>query len=139
MPNIRYFELEQPTADNSWTGVTAILTAGTALAFPNVVYFGSDGKMELIDANAAATMPAVAIACGTIAENATGIFLLLGFIRYSTWTWTPGDWLYASALAAGGIVSTAPAGSGDQVQVIGRAMTSDVILFQPSPVLVEIT
>lgn len=124
-------------SDHTWSGLTTVLTAGAALAIGNLCYVGSDGKMELIDANAAATMPGVAIATGTIVEDATGVFLLRGFMRDDTWNWTVGGILYGSA-TAGGMTNTAPSGSGDQVQVIGVAVSADIIHFNPSLTLVEV-
>ena len=126
------------TGDHSWSGITAVMTAGTALVLPNACYVGSDSKMEKADADAAASMPVVALATGTIAENATGEFLLLGFFRDDTWNWTPGGLIYASC-TAGELTQTAPAGTGDQVQVVGVALTADIILFNPSLELVEIS
>ncbi len=124
--------------DHTYSGIIVELTAGAALAFPNIVYMGSDSRMELSDADATTSMPAIALCTTTIAENAAGDFLLSGFVRDDTWNWTPGALLYADNTTAGGIVTTAPAGSGDQVQVIGLAITADIIYFNPSLVLVEV-
>jgi len=122
-----------------WSGITAPMTAGTALTRPQAVYVGGDGKMEKALATAAATMPAIALATGTIAENASGSFLLQGFFRYDTWDWTPGGLLYVSKDTAGALTQTLPAASGEQVQVVGVAITADIIHFNPSYELVEIS
>lgn len=124
-------------SDHTWSGLTTTLTAGAGLAIGNLCYVGADGKMELIDADAAATMPGVAIATATITEDATGVFLIRGFIRDDTWNWTVGGILYGST-TAGGMTQTAPSGSGDQVQVVGVALTADIIYFNPSLTLVEV-
>jgi len=126
------------TDDHTCAGITVTLTAGTALVLPNACYIGGDGKMELADANAAASMPVVALCCETIAENSTGEFLLFGLFRDDTWSWTLGGLIYASA-TPGGLVQVAPAGAGDQVQVVGKAVTATIILFNPSFELVEVS
>lgn len=127
------------TSDHTWSGITAVMTAGTALTIGQICYVGvADSKMELADADAAATMPTIAMATATINENATGEFLLLGFIRDDTWTWTIGSLLYVST-TAGAMTHTQPAGAGDQVQVVGVAITADIVYFNPSFELVEIS
>lgn len=124
-------------SDHTWSGLTTTLTAGAALAIGNVCYVGSDGKMELTDADAAATMPGVFICTATIVEDATGVFLIRGFMRDDTWTWTAGGTLYTST-TAGALTQTAPSGSGDQVQVIGVALSADIVYFDADLTLVEV-
>lgn len=124
---------------HTWSGITAIMTAGTALALPNACYVGGDGKLELADADAAASMPIVCLACGVIAENATGEVLLLGVFRDDTWDWTPGGLIYASLTPGALTQDVSGYTTGDQVQVVGVAITADIILFRPSLELVEIS
>jgi len=126
------------TSDHTWSGITAVMTAGENLAIGDAVYAKSDGKMWKADANAAATMPVVALATGTINADATGEFLLLGFMRDDSWAWTVGGLLYGHT-TPGNPTQTAPSGSGDQVQVIGVAITAHILLFNPSYELVEIS
>ncbi len=127
------------TADHTWSGLTAPMTAGTALTIGQAVYVGGDSKMEKALATAAATMPAIALATGTIAENASGVFLMQGFFRDDTWNWTPGGLLYVSKDTAGALTQLLPAASGEQVQVVGVAITADIIYWNPSLELVEIS
>jgi len=58
-------------------------------------------------------------------------------MRDDTFAFTPGAQLYVSG-TAGEITETAPIGSGDFVQVVGFALTADVIFFNPSPDYLEI-
>jgi len=64
--------------------------------------------------------------------------LVMGRVHATGWTWTVGGLIYASAAAVGGLVQTQPAGSGDQIQVVGVAYHADKMIFQPSPVLAEV-
>ena len=126
-------------ADHTWSGLTAQMPAGTALTIGQACHVGGDSKMEKALATAAATMPAIALATGTIAEDATGEFLLQGYFIDLTWDWTPGGLLYISKDTAGALTQTLPAASGEQVQVVGVAITADTIYFNPSLELVEIS
>lgn len=126
------------TSDHTWSGITAVMTAGCALTIGKACYVGAaDSKMELADADGANTMPCIALATGTIAENAAGEFLLHGFMRDDSWSWTRGGLLYAGT-DPGTLVQTQPAGVGDQVQVVGIAITTTIIFLCPTPVMVEI-
>lgn len=126
------------TADHTWSGLTATMTAGTGLTIGQAVYVGGDSKMEKALATGTATMPAIALATGTISENATGEFLMQGFFRDDTWNWTIGGLLYVDEDTAGALTQTLPAGAGEQVQVVGIAISADIIYFSPSFELVEI-
>jgi len=125
--------------DHRWSGTTAPMTAGIALTIGQAVYVGGDSKMEKALATAAATMPAIALATGTIAEDDSGEFLMQGFFRDDTWDWTPGGLLYVSRAAAGALTQTLPAVAGEQVQVVGVAISADIIHFNPSYELVEVS
>ncbi len=126
-------------SDHKWAGTTAPMTAGINLVLPQAVYVGGDGKMEKVLATGAGTMPAIALAVRNINEDAEGEFLLQGFFRDDTWGWTPGGLLYASRGTAGALTQTQPATAGDQVQVVGIAITADIIHFNPSYELVEVS
>lgn len=133
-----------PGSDHTVSGTVATMTAGENLAIGDVCYRKSDGKWWKADADAAASMPALAMATDTISADATGVFLLNGFIRDDTWNWTVGGLIYAgsgatSSHTAGAINQAAPNGSGDQVQVIGIAYSADVIYFCPSLNTLELT
>lgn len=123
-----------PTSDHTANGNIVTLTAGTALVFGDLCYMGSDGKMEKGDADAVATSFCWAMALATISENATGLFALAGsFIRDDTWNWTSiGQPVYLST-TTGGLSQTDPntLGTDDVIQIIGIAVSADVIYFYP--------
>lgn len=128
------------TANHTWSGITAVLTAGAALTRGQAVYCGGDSKMELADADAAASMPVIALLCpATLADNVAGEFLLHGFMRDDTWGWTIGGLLYASLTAGALTQDVSGYTTPDQVQVVGIAITATIILFSPSYELVEIS
>jgi len=79
----------------------------------------------------------LAIATTTINAEASGVFLLWGFIRDDTiFDYTAGDELYVS-LTPGIPTATIPPAAGDFVRVVGYAITADVIMFNPSNDIIE--
>jgi len=118
-----------PSTDLAVSGETAMLTAGELLAFGDPVYIKSDGKMWKADANGSSTYPADAMAAATIAGDEAGIFLMRGWARNDAWAWTVGGLLYLST--TGTITQTAPSGTGEVIQVLGKASHADRIYFAP--------
>ena len=127
------------SSDHSYSGVKIRATAGETVVYGELCYFnGTDGEYKKADADAAGTMPGVAIALEGKDDGEACDFFTYGFIRDDSWAWTPGGLLYASC-TAGDLIQTAPSGSGDQVQVLGYAYSADIIFFNPSLVLVEVS
>ena len=129
------------TSDQTWAGITATLQAGEEVTITELCYVKNDGKMWLAQSDAAGTMPAIAMATATIAADAWGTFLLLGFFREDTLlTFTLGDMLYVSDTVAGTFDNVLPADAGEQVQVIGKCLVGvHIVYFNPSLELVEIS
>lgn len=126
-----------PTSDRTANGLKTTDTVGENVAFGDLLYMKSDGKYWKADADQASLMPGVVMALETILADAAGALLHKGYVRYDTWNWTPGDILHAGN-TAGAIQQPAPSGSGDQVQIVGYAITADIIFFNPQLVMVEV-
>lgn len=127
-----------PATDVTASGEVADLTAGESLVFGDVVYVKSDGKMGKGDADAIATSSCIAMAIATIANDASGRFIMRGFVRNDAWAWTVGGVVYLST-TAGGMTQTAPVGTDDVVQILGVATHADRMYFNPQLVQVEHT
>ena len=128
-------------ADENVSGITAYFETGEDMVRGAVAYFkASDSKMWQVDADAAGTMPVVAMAAEDIdiSTEATGLFLLQGFCHDagSFPTWTIGGKIYAST-TPGVPTQTAPSGDGDFVQVLGWAVSGDAVYFNPSEDVIE--
>lgn len=117
--------------DHTATGITATMTAGENLVFGDACYIKSDGKLWKTDANAASTMPVVAMALATINAEAAGSVLMVGIARDDSWNWTVGGQVFASE-TAGALTQTAPTTSAAIVQAVGYALSADILLFKPS-------
>lgn len=129
--------LNSSLADQSVSGLTITLTAAQAVNITDVCYINSAGKAALADADAIATCGAIVIAGATIAQDATGTFLVHGLIRADAqYNWATGSLLYVST-TAGSLTATAPSGTNDVIQLAGVAMSADIAYFNPSLVQVE--
>ena len=124
-------------ADHTSTGFTAQMLAGGAIsAFDLVCIHTVTQEVVEADASAYATARVIGIAPAAISDTATGTILLHGFIRDDTWTWTTGGALYLSE-TAGAMTHTAPSTDGAFVQVVGVALSPDVVYFNPSMDVIE--
>jgi hypothetical protein len=74
-----------PGSDHLSFGIKTQLVAGENVAFGDVCYLKSDGKLWIIDADAAASMPGIAMADATIAADATGYFFWGRYFWYCYW------------------------------------------------------
>ena len=117
-------------------GITEELTAAVSLVNGDLCYMNNAGKMDKADASAEATSDTLLAMClDTIAGDATGSFLLFG--RWTTRGLTAGANYYIS-LVAGGITTTAPSSSGEIVRIIGTAISTTVLFFNPDRTYLEI-
>jgi hypothetical protein len=124
-------------ADHTFTGLSAQMLAGGAIAaFDLVCVHTTTQEVVEADASAYATARVIGIAPAAISDTATGTILLHGFIRDDTWTWTTGSTLYLSE-TAGAMTHTAPSTDGAFVQVVGVALSPDVVYINPSMDVIE--
>lgn len=125
-------------ADLSTDGVRVESIAGENLSFGDICYMDSNGKWSKADASAYGTSRAMAMASETVLQDAVGRFLLLGFARNDSWAWTIGEELYLSE-NSGEMTHTPPTTSNSTTQLIGLAINSTRVYFNPSPdVLVHV-
>ena len=117
------------------TGHVKSLTAGEDVVTGNVCYVKADGKLWKSNAGATTTMPVFAMATENISADGSGYFAVEGW--FSTTGLTPGELFYASK-TGGAVTDTAPSVSGDQVQIVGIAVTSTLLYFRPDYTVVEI-
>ncbi len=92
----------------------------------DTVYLNSSSQWVLADANGSGTYPARGIVAATQSTGVATIVITSGTIRNDAWSWTIGGTIYLS-VTAGGMTQTPPATTGDKVQVIGYALTADIM------------
>ena len=136
--------LDSSPGNNTVSGVTATFTAGEALQAGEAVYYkASDSKMhKAVAAAGSVTPPCIALAAENLAADASGKFLLVGFIRNDDDfpTYTAGDEVYtpeAETSSQNVPEATAPDSDGDLVQVLGIAIDGNTLYFNPSLDVIE--
>lgn len=117
--------------DLGGTGLIETFTAATGgVSAGNLCYLNGSGEMATADASAESTADTViAIALENISAASTGSFLLFG--TYTTTGLTAGANYYVSETAAA-ITATAPTTSGAVVRIVGTAISTTKLLFNPS-------
>jgi len=113
------------------SGTIGVNTTGIGAA----LYLAPDGNYMEANAGSSSTMPCVALALETGTGNKK--LLLHGYIRNDNWTFTPGGLVYVSS-TAGNLTQTKPASTGQQVQIIGYAVNSNTLFFNPNLMLIEL-
>ncbi len=103
------------------------ITVNQAVSFGNPLFQNNTGRY-LASATSNATMPVSAMAIQTTSSDTNCRVITNGYIRDDTWSWTAGTILYASTLT-GQITQTHPNASGNVIQQIGTAVTSNIIYF----------
>jgi hypothetical protein len=123
--------IDAVTEDLTADGMKVTLVAGESLVFGEVEYIATNGKAMRADASANNTSRALAMATSTLALDEPGTFLLFGFVRNSGWSWTVGAEIYLSE-TTGALTQTAPTTSNSVTQVMGTAISADLMYFNPS-------
>ena len=98
------------------------------------VYLDSSSTWQLTDADAVTTAGSVVIAIAAEAGTNTNplrVILPGTFVRNDAWNWTIGGTIYLST-TPGALTQTAPNATDDVVRICGRAVTADVIWWNPS-------
>ena len=125
------------SADGTYSGITIAGTAGATLAFGDLIYLAAaDSRWELTDADSVTTAGAVLTGMCVLAAASDGdptVILLQGNIRADANfpALTVGANVYAST-TPGDVTVTAPSATDDVVHVIGKALTTDSMYFNPS-------
>jgi hypothetical protein len=96
----------------------------------------TDGAYVLADADDKDLLPCHALAIDTGA-GADKKLLYQGLVRDDSWSWTKSGLVYAST-TAGGLTQTRPSEVGEFVQIVGFAVESNMIYFNPQLIVLEV-
>lgn len=133
--------------DGSYTGTTVELIAGESLAVGNVVYYKNDGKVYKAKSDSNSTMICVGMSTEVCNANDKVTLLVHGLIRNSSvFTFTIGGQasqinqaiVYVSDITIGNVTQVRPTLSGHIVQIIGYALTTDILSFTPDYTYIEL-
>ena len=130
-----------------WTGSTSVTTTGTIietftagenLISGNICYLKSDGKFWKAKANAESTTKGLlAMSNATIPSESIGNFIMTG--RYATASLSIGSTYYISSASAGAITTVTGSTAGDQVRIIGYALSTSSLYIKTSEIYIEIS
>jgi len=129
------------TSDDTASGDIITVTFGETVVFGEVCYPNATENewMKALGTNAAVKHPGMGIALESKANGASGKLLLRGTIRDdSAFAGAMGDVVFLSDGTAGDMLYTAPADSGDIVQILGFVIAENYIYFNPDYTYVEI-
>ena len=125
---------EEPAGDDTGKGMSILATVdANATGIGAAMYCAADGNWEEADASVTGTMPCTGIAL-TSGTGANKEILLVGVVRNDDWNWTTGPGiagLIYLSITTGALVQTAPSADGEMIQVVGYAITDDVMMFNP--------
>jgi hypothetical protein len=124
------------STDHSYSGMCTTMTVTTnPLGFGCALRATSSGTLVNAVATGTLTMPCVVMALetGTGSKNV----MLQGFVRDDSWSWAIGGYVYVST-ASGALTQTAPSSTGQIVQVLGTAVQTNEIFFNPNYITIEI-
>jgi hypothetical protein len=125
----------------TYSGISAKFTAAQAQAAMDACYINSSGNPTLANSSAIANAWASVMAADqTIASGSSGDYLILGFIRNDSITFsTVGGPVYLATAGTTGntLTQTAPSGANNVIQILGIAVASHILLFMPQLAQVE--
>ena len=125
--------IETPTTDKTASGLIVSMTYATeSITLGDFLYFKSDGTVARADANGTSTYPVMGLALATTALGGSNSVLLHGVYKDSTYALTAGGIVYLSTNVADNITQTQPAVTNDVIQVVGIAIGTNRIYFNPS-------
>lgn len=122
-----------PSANVTPSGIIISATVDTnAEGIGAPLFMAADGHFDTADATAIATAPCVALALET--GIGTKKVLLYGVIRNDAWNWTigPGQagFIYLNT-TVGTLTQVQPSAPDQVIQIVGWALSADVMFFCP--------
>jgi len=123
-----------PGSDHTYKGVKrSMVCGGTTLNFGDVGYVDPQGKVQIADSDDETKTGMLVMAMATVTSNNSADFLILGVARDTSWSWSPGGMIYVSASNTTGNTLTQgyPSGTGTAVQIVGAALSANIMIFKP--------
>lgn len=120
-------------SDEDYSGITDSAPVGETVAIGDLLYYDfGDVEWKKAKADAIGTTPAMRIALATGNNGDTVLMLVHGYIRDDDAFDFGAARIFLNDDTAGTCDDTAPAESGDQIQVVGIGITADILYFCPS-------
>jgi hypothetical protein len=97
----------------------------------SLYYFNSSSTWSLTNATNTGGGSKQLLGIATTSDGTRSPLLIRGFFKNTAWSFTVGNILYMST-TNGGITENAPSTSGNIVRIVGYALATDEIYFNPS-------
>ena len=107
--------------------IMTITVDDVSTVFGNPLYIESDFHYHRADADSSTSMPCRALSLES--GNGSKKILLEGQVCNTDWNWNRGD-VYVSTIS-GALTQTYPTGDGDQIQIVGWALSANTMYFKP--------
>lgn len=125
--------------DHTYLGKTDIKPVGENVVFGDLLYFDwATAKWKKAKADAYATARSRRIALETKGNGENCLMLVKGYIRDDSAFEFTSSIVFLSIATAGATQSTVPAVATNQVQIVGTAISADIMEFNPSEDVGEI-
>ena len=119
--------------DHDYSGIIDSDTVGESVVFGDLLYFDwTDVEWKKAKADAIGTTPCQRIALESKANGEACLMLVIGWIRDDSAFDFGASRIFLNDDVAGTCDDTAPAESGDQIQVVGIGTSADTMFFNPS-------
>jgi hypothetical protein len=135
-PHSNVYSASHVSGDGSYVGDIITLTAGATIGYLFAVYMTSTGVAPAA-ASTESNMPAIGLALNDGPSGIQVNVLTKGLIKNSGWSFTKGAIIYLNT-TAGYLTQSRPSTAGQQVQIMGIAVESNVIYINPQLVWVQI-
>ena len=130
--------LDTSIAANQSSG-TVLPLGSTTVTVNKVYYWKSTSVWELTNPNAEATSTGLIAYAANSGSSSSNRMVLSGIVFDSGHGFTIGAPLYLSTATNGDLTTTAPSGNNDVARVVGYAITTDEIYFNPDNTWVKVT
>jgi len=136
--------LDGALSDTTVSGIKINLYATDDFVFGEVGYIDSNGKVSKADATIIGTATALVICAESSISGDSGSlegsFLLQGIAKDDNWNWTPGGIIYLNIIATGEtqLTQTAPTETDEVVQILGVAISTTIIYWNPQLTQIEL-
>lgn len=124
-------------SDGGYSGITSRVSVNSNNFGKFAVLYMTSNGYELAGASTDAKSPGNVMSL----EAAPGSEILVlksGYVRNSSWSFTAGQPVYLST-TDGAITQTKPSATGNAVQYIGEAYSSDVLDFRPDATVITLS
>jgi hypothetical protein len=135
--SVQKFNHNLSSSDHSYSGDIMNEQVGESVVFGDLLYYNfSNTDYRKSSAGLSTTVPGVALSLETQTPNNDCKLLVKGTVRDDSWNWSEG--LIYTDTISGTLTQTTVSGVGNYIQIVGRALSSDTMFFDPQLIFEEV-